>query len=116
MIADVAMRDPDSLAATIVRYAITRIMMTPTLLNACLASPPGRCALRRLRQVILCGETVTDVIAARARQALIQAYIDVGDYPAAIEIVSKFVEQNPDIARARTRLESLRNEYDQQRQ
>jgi dienelactone hydrolase len=53
---------------------------------------------------------------ARARQALIQAYIDVGDYPAAIEIVSKFVEQNPDIARARTRLESLRNEYDQQRQ
>ncbi len=53
---------------------------------------------------------------ARARQALIQAYIDVGDYPAAIEIVSKFVEQNPDIPRARERLESLRNEYDQQRQ
>ncbi|MEE8250487.1 MAG: hypothetical protein V3R24_01995, partial [Gemmatimonadales bacterium] len=53
---------------------------------------------------------------ARARQALIQAYIDVGDYPAAIEIVSKFVEQNPGIARARERLESLRNEYDQQRQ
>ena len=53
---------------------------------------------------------------ARARQALIQAYIDVGDYPAAIEIVSKFVEQNPEIARARTRLESLRIEYDQQRQ
>ena len=44
--------------------------MTPTLLNACLDSSPGRCALRRLRQVILCGETVTDVIAARARQAL----------------------------------------------
>ena len=53
---------------------------------------------------------------ARARQALIQAYIDLGDYPAAIEVVSKFVEQNPGIARARERLESLRNEYDQQDQ
>ena len=53
---------------------------------------------------------------AAARQALIQAYIDLGDYPAAIEIVSKFVEENPDIPRARARLESLRNEYDQQSQ
>jgi hypothetical protein len=47
-----------------------------------------------------------------ARQMLVQGYVDIGDYPAAIEIVSEIVEQNPDNSRARERLESLRNEYD----
>lgn len=50
---------------------------------------------------------------ARARQTLIQGYVDIGDYPAAIEVLSKVVEQNPDATRARERLESLRNEYEQ---
>ena len=47
-----------------------------------------------------------------ARQMLVQGYVEIGDYPAAIEIVSEIVEQNPDNSRARERLESLRNEYD----
>ena len=49
---------------------------------------------------------------ARARQTLVQGYIELGDYPAAIEVVRKFVEKNPDNSRARERLESLRIEYD----
>ncbi len=47
---------------------------------------------------------------AGARQMLVQGYIDVGDNPAAIEVVSKFLEQNPDNNGARDRLESLRSQ------
>ena len=70
MIPDAAMRDPLSLAAVLVRHAITRLMVTPTLLAACLNSTDAADALRKLRWLVLCGERVTDNFAKRVRRAL----------------------------------------------
>lgn len=70
MIPDAAMREPSALAATLVRHAITRLMMTPTLLAACLNSAEAVDALGKLRWLVLCGELVTDSFAKRVRRAL----------------------------------------------
>lgn len=70
MLTDATMRDAFALASMIVRYGITRIMLTPTLLDACLSSPDGLDALARLRRIVLCGEPVTQHLVTRAREAL----------------------------------------------
>jgi hypothetical protein len=45
----------------------------------------------------------------RAQWMLAEGYIGVGDYPAAIEVYSNLLEQNPDDSWSRSRLEWLRN-------
>ncbi len=70
LIPDGTMRDPFALASAIVRFGITRIMMTPTLLGACLDCAEGIEALRRLRLLVLCGETAAPAIVQRAWEAL----------------------------------------------
>ena len=45
----------------------------------------------------------------RAEQLLVEGYVLAEDYPAAIEVLARFVEQYPDAAPARERLEALRN-------
>ena len=70
LIGDGAMRDPFTLASAITRFGITRIMMTPTLLDACLDCAEGIEALRRLRLLVLCGEAVTPVLMDRAWEVL----------------------------------------------
>ncbi len=70
LIPDQTMRDPFALGSFIIRYGITRLMMTPTLLDACLASADGVAGLRRLRLLVLCGGVVAPAGARRAGQAL----------------------------------------------
>ena len=70
LIRDGTMRDPFALASAIVRFGITRIMMTPTLLGACLDCAEGIEALRRLRLLVLCGEIAAPAIVRRAWEAL----------------------------------------------
>ncbi len=70
LLADATLRDPAALADAINRYGITRIMMTPTLLDACLTVAETRPALGRLRQITLCGEPVTAALVARLRESL----------------------------------------------
>ena len=70
LLGDGAMRDPFALASAITRFGITRIMMTPTLLDACLDCAEGIEALRRLRLLVLCGETVSPVLMERAWEVL----------------------------------------------
>ena len=70
LIRDGTMRDPFALASAIVRFGITRIMMTPTLLGACLDCAEGIEALRRLRLLVLCGEIAAPAIVHRAWEAL----------------------------------------------
>ena len=70
LLGDGAMRDPFALASAITRFGITRIMMTPTLLDACLDCAEGIEALRRLRLLVLCGETVSPVLMDRAWEVL----------------------------------------------
>jgi non-ribosomal peptide synthetase component F len=70
MLDDATMRDPAALGAAIIRYAVTRLMLTPTLLDACLAFEDGIDALRRLQRIVLCGEPVAAVLMARAWEAL----------------------------------------------
>ncbi len=73
MLRDQALRDPEELAAAIVRHGINRLMLTPTLLDACLADAGARDALTRLRRIVLCGEPVTRSLAERARILLPEA-------------------------------------------
>ena len=70
LIRDGTMRDPFALASAVVRFGITRIMMTPTLLGACLDCTEGIEALRGLRLLVLCGETAAPAILHRAWEAL----------------------------------------------
>jgi thioester reductase-like protein len=70
MLEDATLRDPFALAAAIVRYGITRLMITPTLLDACLACSDAVAALRRLRLVVLCGEAVTAPLMQRVSDRL----------------------------------------------
>ena len=70
LVRDETMRDPFALASAIVSFGITRIMMTPTLLGACLDCAEGIEALRRLRLLVLCGETAAPAIVQRAWEAL----------------------------------------------
>ena len=70
LIGDETMRDPFALASAVVRFGITRIMMTPTLLGACLDCAEGIEALRRLRLLVLCGEIAAPAIVRRAWEAL----------------------------------------------
>ena len=70
MLADATLRDPFALADAVVRQGITRLMITPTLLDACLACPGAVSALRRLRLIVLCGEAVTAPLLARILECL----------------------------------------------
>lgn len=70
MIPNEAMRDPSLLGAMLIRHAVTRIMMTPTLFAACLAVPGVIRALSRLRLIVLCGEIVQQQLVRRAKVLL----------------------------------------------
>lgn len=70
MIDDRTIRDPRALAASIVQYGITRLMLTPTLLDACLATDESVAALARLRRIVLCGEVVSANLIAKAGEQL----------------------------------------------
>ena len=70
LLRDETMRDPFALASAVVRFGITRIMMTPTLLGACLDCTEGIEALRGLRLLVLCGETAAPAILHRAWEDL----------------------------------------------
>ncbi len=70
LIRDETMRDPFALASAVVRLGITRIMMTPGLLGACLDCVEGVEALRRLRLLVLCGEPVARALMERAWEEL----------------------------------------------
>ena len=70
LVRDETMRDPFALASAIVRFGITRIMMTPSLLGACLDCGEGVEALRRLRLLVLCGEIAAPAMVQRAREEL----------------------------------------------
>ena len=70
LIRDETMRDPLALASAIVRFGITRIMMTPSLLGACLDCGEGVEALRRLRLLVLCGEIAAPAVVERAWKEL----------------------------------------------
>ena len=70
LVRDETMRDPLALASAIVRFGITRIMMTPSLLGACLDCGEGVEALRRLRLLVLCGEIAAPAMVQRAREEL----------------------------------------------
>ena len=70
LVRDETMRDPFALASAIVRFGITRIMMTPSLLGACLDCGEGVEALRRLRLLVLCGEIAAPAVVERAWKEL----------------------------------------------
>ncbi len=70
LVRDETMRDLFALASAIVRFGITRIMMTPSLLGACLDCGEGVEALRRLRLLVLCGEIAAPAIVERAWKEL----------------------------------------------
>ncbi len=70
LIRDETMRDPFALSSAIVRFGITRTMMTPGLLGACLDCGDGVEALRRLRLLVLCGEMVPQGLMERAWEEL----------------------------------------------
>ena len=70
LIRDETMRDPLALASAIVRFGITRIMMTPSLLGACLDCGEGVEALRRLGLLVLCGEIAAPAVVERAWEEL----------------------------------------------
>ncbi|MFW6093914.1 MAG: AMP-binding protein, partial [Pseudomonadota bacterium] len=70
LIGDATMRDAEALAATIVRFGITRMMLTPTLLQACLASDVAVDALARTHRLVLCGEPVPEALVRQLRHRL----------------------------------------------
>lgn len=70
MLQDATLRDPSALAGAVMRYGLTRLMLTPTLLDACLEIAETLTALARLRLIVLCGEMVTTPLMERAWQRL----------------------------------------------
>ncbi len=70
MIPDAALRDPLALAGILMRHGITRLLLTPTLLGACLSSARAVAALRRVRLIVLCGETARPAMVRRALERL----------------------------------------------
>lgn len=66
MIGNDAIRDPAGLAGAIVRHGITRMLLTPSLLNACLGSASATAALGQLRLIVLCGEVARRGVLDRA--------------------------------------------------
>lgn len=59
LLSDSTIRDPLRLAAAVTRYGITRMMLTPTLLDTCLRCPDAVTALSRVRLLVLCGEGIS---------------------------------------------------------
>ncbi|MGJ8652704.1 MAG: AMP-binding protein [Opitutaceae bacterium] len=59
LLTDSTIRDPLRLAAAVTHYGITRMMLTPTLLDTCLRCPEAVTALSRLRLLVLCGEGIS---------------------------------------------------------
>lgn len=70
MLDDQTLRDPADLTDAILRYGITRLMLTPTLLDGCLAGDEGIAGLRRLERIVLCGESLPPGVLERAWHAL----------------------------------------------
>ncbi len=70
LLTDNTIRDPLRLAATVTHYGITRMMLTPTLLDTCLRCPEAVTALSRLRLLVLCGEGISQSLHGRIGQLL----------------------------------------------
>jgi acyl-coenzyme A synthetase/AMP-(fatty) acid ligase/nucleoside-diphosphate-sugar epimerase/acyl carrier protein len=70
LLTDVTIRDPLRLAAAVTRYGITRMMLTPTLLDTCLRCPDAVTALARLRLLVLCGEGISQSLHIRMGELL----------------------------------------------
>lgn len=70
LLADQTIRDPLSLGAAVTRYGITRMMLTPTLLDACLRCQQAVTALSRLRLLVLCGEAISPSLHKRMIEML----------------------------------------------
>ena len=67
---DSTIRDPLCLAAAVTRYGITRMMLTPTLVDTCLRCPEAVTALSRLRLLVLCGEGISQPLHIRMEELL----------------------------------------------
>ncbi len=70
LLTDRTIRDPLRLAAAVTRYGITRMMLTPTLLDTCLRCPEAVTALSRLRLLVLCGEGISQSLHIRIGELL----------------------------------------------
>lgn len=70
LLTDCTIRDPLRLAAAVTRYGITRMMLTPTLLDTCLRCPEAVTALSRLRLLVLCGEGISQSLHVRMGELL----------------------------------------------
>ncbi|MDQ8185823.1 AMP-binding protein [Pelagicoccus sp. SDUM812002] len=70
LLTDSTIRDPLRLAAAVTRYGITRMMLTPTLLDTCLRCPEAVTALSRLRLLVLCGEGISQSLHIRIGEQL----------------------------------------------
>lgn len=70
LLTDCTIRDPLRLAASLTHYGITRMMLTPTLLDTCLRCPEAVTALSRLRLLVLCGEGISQSLHIRMTEAL----------------------------------------------
>lgn len=70
LLSDRILRDPLRLSTAIRSYAITRIMLTPTLVDACLRCPEAVTALSGLRLLVLCGEGISRSLHSRIAESL----------------------------------------------
>ncbi|CAA6679777.1 MULTISPECIES: AMP-binding protein [unclassified Lentimonas] len=70
LLTDSTIRDPLRLAAAVTRYGITRMMLTPTLLDTCLRCPDAVTALSRVRLLVLCGEGISQSLHIRMGELL----------------------------------------------
>ena len=70
LLTDCTIRDPLRLAAAVTCYGITRMMLTPTLLDTCLRCPEAVTALSRLRLLVLCGEGISQSLHVRMGELL----------------------------------------------
>jgi len=69
-LSDATVRDGSALGRALLRGAVTRLMLTPTLSAALLLDPCGCAALQALRVLTLCGEPASRTLLASLRRAL----------------------------------------------
>eukprot|EP00854_Cymbomonas_tetramitiformis_P002999 gene2999-3816_t len=70
LIPDLTLSEPEELASLISTCRVTRLLLTPSLLEMCLLSPRARNALLGTRLIFLTGEPVTAHLAQRAIETL----------------------------------------------
>eukprot|EP00808_Paulinella_micropora_P002076 g44534.t1 len=65
LLADAVMTNPPALAHVLTQRSVTHLMLTPSLLELCLACSSARAALFGLRHITLCGERLSAALAKR---------------------------------------------------